>query len=115
MLSVEASNEDLLDAAKAGDMEQARYALGMGVVLTGADPNTTDSYDSTALHYASAGGNLPLVKMLCEQSGINLEPRDEVHIHPHHHPRRFRHHHRHLHPLPLTPAGPNSTSCCRRE
>ncbi len=52
-------SERLLEAARAGDVEQINTLLGQG-----ADVNASTRYGATALHYASDKGHFEAVKLL---------------------------------------------------
>eukprot|EP00734_Pompholyxophrys_sp_LG126_P000169 Pompholyxophrys_sp_v1_NODE_27_length_3750_cov_2.904465.p4 type:complete len:255 gc:universal NODE_27_length_3750_cov_2.904465:1872-2636(+) len=54
--------KDLIDAAKAGNLEAVRSFLE-----NGADVNQVDENDATALHWAAANGHLAITQLLIER------------------------------------------------
>jgi len=64
-------NEDLLNAAKRGHLEEVRRLLDKGV-----DVNARDDWWKTPLHYAADGGHLSVVKLLVEK-GADVDAKNK--------------------------------------
>ncbi|MCL7390365.1 MAG: ankyrin repeat domain-containing protein [Thaumarchaeota archaeon] len=63
-------NEDLIDAAERGYLEEVRRLLDKG-----ADVNARNDWWETPLHHAANGGHLSVVKLLVER-GADINARD---------------------------------------